>query len=107
MIPPGEIDAILLVVTPGLAGGMGVALRVVTPGLAGEMDVALRVVTPRLAGERDAILLVVTPGLKVNFGSATMFESSSPLVEASAALDLVLLQGLNRVSIPYSITYKA
>ena len=107
MIPPGEIDAILLVVTPGLAGGMGVALRVVTPGLAGEMDVALRVVTPRLAGERDAILLVVTPGLKVNFGSATMFESSSPLVEASAALDLVLLQGLNRVSIPYNITYKA
>lgn len=92
MIPPGEIDAILLVVTPGLAG---------------EMDVALRVVIPGLAGERDAILLVVTPRLKVNFGSGTMFESSSPLVEASAALDLVLLQGLNRVSIPYSITYKA
>jgi len=61
LIPPGEIDAILLVVTPGLAGEMDVALRVVTPGLAGEMDVALRVVTPRLAGERDAILLVVTP----------------------------------------------
>ena len=107
MIPPGEIDAILLVVTPELAGEMDVALRVVTPGLAGEMDVALRVVTPRLAGERDAILLVVTPGLKVNFGSAIIFESSSPLVEASAVLDLVLLQGLNRVSIPYSITYKA
>lgn len=40
LIPPGEIDAILLVVGPGLVG------------------------------EREDMLLVFTPGLEVRFGSA-------------------------------------
>ena len=33
LIPPGEIAAILLVVTPGLVGEMDDILLVVTPGL--------------------------------------------------------------------------
>jgi hypothetical protein len=36
LIPPGEINAILLVVTLGLAGESDAILLVVTPGLAGE-----------------------------------------------------------------------
>jgi hypothetical protein len=49
LIPPGEIAAILLVVTPGLVG------------------------------EREAILLVVTPGLEggITEGSRTVVEASA------------------------------
>ena len=62
LIPPGEIAAILLVVTPGLAGERDAILLVVTPGLA--------------VGERDAIFLVVTPGLDITFGSAAVEAST-------------------------------
>jgi hypothetical protein len=53
LIPPGEIDAILLVVGPGLVG------------------------------EREDMLLVFTPGLEVRFGSAwdglaSIAEASTP-----------------------------
>lgn len=70
LIPLGEINVILLVVTPGLVGDRDAILLVVTHGLA-------------LAGERDAILLVVTPGLEVSFGSTSMFDGSAPFVEFS------------------------
>ena len=83
LIPPGEIDDILLVVTPGLAG---------------DRDGLLLVGTLGLAGERDAILLVVTPGLDITSGSAAMFDGSVSLVKASRTLDFVLLQGINWVS---------
>jgi hypothetical protein len=61
LIPPGDIDAILLVVTPGLAG---------------ESDAILLVLTPGHAGEREAILLVVTPGLDITFGAPTKLDGS-------------------------------
>lgn len=48
LIPPGEIAAILLVVTPGLVGEREAILLVVTPGLVGERGAAGRVATPGL-----------------------------------------------------------
>jgi hypothetical protein len=92
LIPPGEINAILLVVTLGLAG---------------ESDAILLVVTPGLAGERGAEF-IFTPWLDVTFGSTAMFDGSTSMVEASTALDLVFLQGTSRISEGrYCITYKA
>jgi hypothetical protein len=75
LIPPGEIDAILLVVTPGLAGDRDAILLVVTPGLVGEMD---------------AILLVVTPGLDITFGSTKL--------DVSRDSALAFLQSASRVN---------
>ncbi|GER26170.1 zinc finger (MYND type) family protein /programmed cell death 2 C-terminal domain-containing protein [Striga asiatica] len=64
LIPPGEIAAILLVVTPGLVG------------------------------ERDDILLVVTPGLKcgVGEGSVAALEVPASILEAPTASDLFILR---------------
>jgi hypothetical protein len=83
LIPPGEIDAIILVVAPGLAG---------------ERDAILLVVTPGLAGERDAMLLVVTSGLDVTFDSVTMSDGSVFSMDASTVSDLVFLQDSSRIS---------
>jgi hypothetical protein len=92
LIPPCEINAILLVVTPGLVGEKEAILLVVTP--------------PGLAEERDVAPLFITPGLDVTFGSSMMFNGSVTWVEASTASDFVFLQGTSRVSErTYSITY--
>jgi len=77
LVPPGEIDAILLVVTPGLVGERKAILLVVTP--------------TGLAEERDATPLFITPGLDVTFGSSIMFNGSVTSVEASTASDFVFL----------------
>jgi hypothetical protein len=71
LIPPGEIAAILLVVTHGLVG---------------ERDVILPIVTPWLVGERAAVLRVVTLGLECGIK-----EGSTPVVQASPSSDLVFL----------------
>ena len=71
LIPPGEIAAILLVVTPGLVG---------------ERDAILLVVTPGLVGEIAAVLRVVTPGLECGIK-----EGSTWVVEASPSFDMVFL----------------
>jgi hypothetical protein len=71
LIPPGEIAAILLVVTPGLVG---------------ERDIILPIVTPWLVGERAAVLRVVTLGLECGIK-----EGSTTVVEASSSSDLVFL----------------
>ena len=64
LIPPGEIAAILLVVTPGLVG------------------------------ERGDILLVVTPGLErgVGEGSAATLDVPTSVVEAPTDLELFILR---------------
>jgi hypothetical protein len=68
LIPPGEIAAILLVVTHGLVG---------------ERDVILPIVTPWLVGEIAAVLpLGLECGIK---------EGSTTFVEASPSSDLVFL----------------
>jgi len=61
LIPPGEMDAILLVVGPGLVG------------------------------EREDMLLVVTPGLQATFGSATFGDGSASIMETSTTSDLDFL----------------
>ena len=63
LIPPGEIDAILLVVGPGLIG------------------------------EREDMLLVVTPGLDITFGSTAVCDGSASTVETSTTSDLDFLGG--------------
>jgi hypothetical protein len=71
LIPPGEIAAILLVVTPGLVG---------------KRDTIFLVVTPGHIGERAVVLSVVTPGLERHIN-----EGSTTTVEASISSDMVFL----------------
>ena len=60
----------------------------------GEIAAILRVVTPGLVGEREDILLIVTPGLERGTGedSTTILDVSSSIVEVSTASDLFFLQ---------------
>jgi len=66
-------------------------LRLIPPG---EIAAILRVVTLGLVGEREDILLVVTPGLERGTGedSTTILDVSSSIVEVSTASDLFFLQ---------------
>jgi len=67
------------------------SLRLIPPG---EIAAILRVVTLGLVGEREDILLVVTPGLERGTGedSTTILDVSSSIVEVSTASDLFFLQ---------------
>jgi len=67
------------------------SLRLIPPG---EIAAILRVVTPGLVGEREDILLIVTPGLERGTGedSTTILDVSSSIVEVSTASDLFFLQ---------------
>ena len=67
------------------------SLRLIPPG---EIAAILCVVTPGLVGEREDILLVVTPGLERGTGedSTTILDVSSSIVEVSTASDLFFLQ---------------
>jgi len=67
------------------------SLRLIPPG---EIAAILRVVTLGLVGEREDILLVVTPGLERGTGedSTTILDVSSFIVEVSTASDLFFLQ---------------
>ena len=60
----------------------------------GEIAAILRVVTLGLVGEREDIILVVTPGLERGTGedSTTILDVSSSIVEVSTASDLFFLQ---------------
>ena len=66
------------------------SLRLIPPG---EIAAILRVVTLGLVGEREDILLVVTPGLERGTGedSTTILDVSSYIVEVSTASDLFFL----------------
>jgi hypothetical protein len=50
------------------------SIRLIPPG---EMDAILLVVGPGLVGEREDMLLVVTPGLDITFGSAAFWDGSA------------------------------
>ena len=67
------------------------SLRLIPPG---EIAAILRVVTPGLVGEREDILLIITPGLERGTGedSTTILDVSSSIVEVSTASDLFFLQ---------------
>ena len=67
------------------------SLRLIPPG---EIAAILRVVTLGLVGEREDILLVVTPGLERGTGedSTTILDVSSSIVEVLTASDLFFLQ---------------
>jgi hypothetical protein len=56
------------------------SLRLIPPG---EMDAILLVVGPGLVGEREDMLLVVTPGLHVSLGSGTFWDGSTSIAGAS------------------------
>jgi len=45
-------------------------LRLISPG---EIDAILLVVGPGLVGEREDMFLVITPGLEITFGSTTIW----------------------------------
>jgi hypothetical protein len=56
------------------------SLRLIPPG---EMDAILLVVGPGLVGEREDMLLAVTPGLHVSLGSGTFWDGSTSIAGAS------------------------
>jgi hypothetical protein len=62
------------------------SLRLIPPG---EMDVILLVVGHGLVGEREDMLLVVTPGLDITFGSAAFWDGSASTTSTTSDLDFL------------------
>ena len=62
------------------------SIRLIPPG---EMDAILLIVGPGLVGEREDMLLVVTPRLDITFGSTVFWDGSASTTSTTSNLDFL------------------